>query len=48
MEGIEGGDDLEAAFVMAEFAGELEQPFVGFHAAVGEKTFARADKRTSA
>src|SRR5579883_911516 len=44
MEGIDGGDDLETAFVMAKFARELEQAFVRLDAAVGKETFSRTDE----
>ena len=43
VEGVERGDDLEPALVVAELARELEQAFVGLAAAVAEKAFARAD-----
>ena len=44
VKGIEGGEDFEAAFVVAELAGELEQALVGLGAAVAEKAFAGADE----
>jgi len=31
------GDDLEPSFLMAEFAGELEQTFVGLGTAIAEE-----------
>ena len=43
MKGIRRRQNFKPAFVVAEFAGELEQAFVGFRAAVGKKAFARAD-----
>ena len=44
VEGIERGDDLEPAFVVAELAGQLEQAFIRLDAAVAEEAFAGADE----
>src|ERR1051325_8976198 len=44
MKGIDGGEDFKAAFVVAEFAGQLEQAFVGLNAAIAKEAFARADQ----
>ena len=44
MEGIEGGDDRVAAFIVAEFASQFEEPFVRFRPAVTKETAARADQ----
>ena len=44
VEGIERGDDFEAAFVVAELAGQLEQALIGLDAAVAEEAFAGADE----
>ena len=43
VKGICRRQNFKPAFVMAEFPRQLEQAFVGFRAAVGEKTFAGAD-----
>ena len=37
VEGIEGGDDFEPAFVVPEFSRQLEESFVGFRSAVAKK-----------
>ena len=44
MKRVRGADDLESAFVVAEFARQLEKALVGFTAAVAEKTFARPEQ----
>ena len=43
VKGIRRRENFKPALVMAEFARELEQAFVGLRAAIGKKTFARAD-----
>ena len=43
VKGIRRRQDFKPAFVMAEFPRQLEQAFVGLRAAVGKKTFSRAD-----
>src|SRR5262249_37572577 len=43
VERIDGRDDFETAFVVAEFPRQLEQAFVSLNAAVAEKYFARPD-----
>ena len=43
VKGIRRRQNFKPAFVVAEFARELEQAFVRLRAAVGEKAFARAD-----
>lgn len=43
MEGVEGGDDLEPALVVAEFPGQLVEPLVGFGAAVAKEHLARGE-----
>ena len=43
VKGIGRGQNFKPAFVVAEFARELEQAFVRLRAAVAEKNFARAD-----
>ena len=43
VKGIRRRQNFKPAFVVAEFPRQLEQTFVGLRAAVGEKTFARAD-----
>ena len=40
---IDGGKHFKAAFVVTEFARELEETFIRLRAAVGKKTFAGAD-----
>jgi hypothetical protein len=41
VEGVEGGDNFEAALLMTKAAGEFEEPFVGLAAAIREEDLAR-------
>ena len=43
VKGIRCRQNFKPAFVVAEFAGELEQALVGLRATVGKKAFARAE-----
>jgi len=44
MERPKGSDDFIPAFIMAEFPGQFEQPFVCFGATITEKTSTGADQ----
>src|SRR5205823_529363 len=44
MKRVEGGDYLKPALVVPEFARQLEQTFIGLHAAIAKETFARTDQ----
>src|SRR5205085_5420727 len=44
MEGVNGADDLEAAFLVSKLARQFEQAFVGFTATIAEKALARTNQ----
>src|SRR5262249_44658066 len=39
VKGIDGGQNFESAFIMAEFSGQLEQSFVDLDTAIAEEAF---------